>query len=95
MLDVKVEYPFEQSSPAAHARRFFLRRGLSGWGFAGEALADEWEPFDYATWRWALKGGVEANQMQTRVRFQGGQPLHEFQRRHDDMGGAVFDNLAL
>ena len=36
-LDVKVEYPFEQSSPA-HARRFFLRRGLSGWGFADYLL---------------------------------------------------------
>ena len=46
-LDVKVEDPLEQSSPA-HGRRFFLRRGLSGWGFVEE----ERERFDYATWRW-------------------------------------------
>jgi hypothetical protein len=33
---------------------------------------------------------VEANQMQTRARHQSRQALHELQRLHDDMGGAVF-----
>jgi len=28
--------------------------------------------------------------METRAGHQGGQALHEFQRLHDDMGGAVF-----
>ena len=32
---------------------------------------------------------VEADQMQARTRHQGGQALHEFQRRHDDVRGAV------
>ena len=32
---------------------------------------------------------MEANQMQPRTRDQCGQPLHELQRRHHDMGGAV------
>ena len=27
----------------------------------------------------------------SRAGHQGGQALHEFQRRHDDMGGAVFE----
>ena len=32
---------------------------------------------------------MEANQMQPRARDQCGQALHELQRRHHDMGGAV------
>ena len=32
---------------------------------------------------------VEADEVQPRARHQGGQALHEFQRRHDDVGGAV------
>ena len=32
---------------------------------------------------------MEANQMQPRARHQCGQALHELQRRHHDMGGAV------
>jgi hypothetical protein len=34
---------------------------------------------------------MEADQMETRARHQQrGQALHEFQRRHDYMGGAIF-----
>jgi hypothetical protein len=33
---------------------------------------------------------LEADQMETRPRHQGSQALHELQRLHDDMGGAVF-----
>jgi len=32
---------------------------------------------------------MEANQMQPRRRDECGQPLHELQRRHHDMGGSV------
>ena len=32
---------------------------------------------------------VKPNQMKTRPGHQRGQALHEFQRRHDDVGGAV------
>ena len=32
---------------------------------------------------------VKADQMQARTRHQRGQALHEFQRRHDDVRGAV------
>ena len=34
---------------------------------------------------------VEPDQMETRAGHQGRQALHELQRRHDDMGGAVFE----
>src|SRR5215471_2256413 len=33
---------------------------------------------------------VEPDQMETRAGHQGGRGLHELQRLHDDMGGAVF-----
>jgi hypothetical protein len=33
---------------------------------------------------------MESNQMETRAGHQGGQALHELQRLHDDIGGAVF-----
>ena len=32
---------------------------------------------------------VEANQMQPRTRHQRGEALHELQRRHDDVSGAI------
>ena len=31
----------------------------------------------------------KADEMQARARHQGGEPLHEFERRHDDVAGAI------
>jgi hypothetical protein len=44
----------------------------------------------YCELRVGRQHAMEANQMETRARHQGRQALHELQRLHDDMGGAVF-----
>ena len=64
-----------------HARRCL--QGLVGGptGFAGHDRCTQ--P------RMGCQHPVEADEVQPRARHQGGQALHEFQRRHDDVGGAV------
>jgi hypothetical protein len=47
---------------------------------AARSLASVWYRGEHA---------VEANEVQPRTRHQGRETLHEFQRRHHDVGGAV------
>ena len=72
----------------AHARWFSLSLGVIGRGF-GSAL---WRSGNDLTaqLRVGRQYAMEANEMETRARHEGGQALHELQRLHDDMGGAVF-----
>ena len=87
-LDVDVEDPFEQSRPT-HARRFSLTLGVIGRGRGGTLCRSG---NDFTTQlRVGRQHAVEANEMETRARHQGRQALHELQRLHDDMGGAVFE----
>ncbi len=83
MLDINVENALEQARPA-HARRcacvllgVFTRLPRRARHDCGTQPGI------------GRQHAVEADQMQARTRHQRGQALHEFQRRHDDVRGAV------
>ena len=84
VFEVDIEHAFEQPRPA-HARRCFMRVvGRIIDGFLRWARHD----------RGAQPGigcehAVKTDQMQARTRHQRGQALHDFQRRHLDVRGAV------
>src|SRR5262244_844860 len=80
VLHVDIEDSFEQLGPA-HARWFSLSLGVIGRGF-GSAL---WRSGNDLTaqLRVGRQYTMEANEMKTRARHEGGQALHELQRLHD------------
>ena len=86
-FDVDIEDPFKQPG-SARAWCLPLTLGVIGQGL-GSTLCWSWNDFT-AQLRVGRQHAVEANQMETRARHQGRQTLHELQRLHDDMGGAVF-----
>src|SRR5262249_55767201 len=77
MFDVDVEDSFEQSRPA-HARWFSLSLVVIGQGLSS-ALCGGGNDLT-AQLRVGCQYAVEADQMKTRTRHQGGQALHELQR---------------
>jgi hypothetical protein len=84
MLNINFENALEQPRPAQPRRRAVR---VFVCGLAGIL---RWTRHDRGTQPgMGRQHAVEACQMQARTRHQGGQALHEFQRRHDDMGGAV------
>ena len=87
VFHIDIEDRFEQPGPA-HARWFSLSLGVIGRGLGGTL----WRAGNDFTAQLGVgrQNAVEANQMETRARHQGRQTLHELQRLHDDMGGAVF-----
>src|SRR5919106_999065 len=87
VFDVDVEDPFEQPGPA-HARCLSLRVSVLAWGLGGRRCR---AGNDFtAQLRIGRQHAMEADQMEPRARHQRRQALHELQRLHDDMGGAVF-----
>ena len=84
MFEVDSENALEQARPA-YARRHTVRVLVCG--LAGIL---RWARHDRRTQPGiGCQHTVKPDQMQARARHQRGQALHEFQRRHDDMRGAV------
>jgi hypothetical protein len=95
VFHVDVEDVFEQPCPA-DARRRALPVSVLAWGLDGRRCRSG-NDFTAQLRVWcqhavepACPEPVERDQMETRAGHQGRQALHEFQRLHDDMSGAVF-----
>ncbi len=85
-FDVDVEHPFEPPSPT-HAHRRTLRVRVIA-RVAGRRLGRARNDLS-AQRSVGCKHAMKANQMVAWTRDQRGEPLHEFQRGHDDMSGPV------
>ena len=84
MFEVDIDHAPKQACPA-HARRRAVRVLVSG--LAG---IQRWARHDRGTQPGiGREHPVKADQVQTRARHQCGQALHEFQRRHPDVRGAI------
>ena len=86
IFNVDIEDPFKQPGPIL-AWCLPLTLGVTGRRLGGTF----WRSGNdfTAQLRVGRQRAVEANQMETRARHQSRQALHELQRLHDDMGGAV------
>src|SRR5262245_12610923 len=94
VFHVDVEDAFEQPGPA-DARRRALPVSVLAWELGGDAGARTTLLRNFAfgastPWKRHCPKPVERDQMETRAGHQGRQALHEPQRLHDDMSGAVF-----
>ena len=76
------------SRAPADARRRALPVSVLAWGLGGRRCRSG-NDFTAQLRVWC-QHAVEPDQMETRAGHQGRQALHELQRLHDDMGGAVF-----
>ena len=84
MFDIDIEHALEQARPLQPRRRAVR---VFVCGLAGIL---RWARHDRGTQPGiGREHAVESDQMQARSRHQGGQALHEFQRRHLDVRGAV------
>src|SRR5262245_7829622 len=88
VFGVDVEDPLEQPGPA-HARRFSPGTGVIGRGARWRVLAER-ERFYCTTSRWMLARHGSESECKRGRGTSAARALHEFQRFHDNMGGAVF-----
>ena len=88
VFDVDIEHPLKQSGPADAGSRWWARRLI---GLICHMIGvDDFVWDDFGTvFGVGRQYAMEANQVESGARDQSGQSLHEFKRRHGDVGGPV------